>query len=321
MSGAYPTNPFVFTFDCPAGYYCVPGTFPRTITIPPGDVPPVIINPDDGLISLKCCDSTIFRRLSPGMTPAMVAAAIASIENECAQLIAQCVVFHGGGDGNPSFPPPTRIPTGQGGRVDVCNDEQCYTAVCPGGSPSVTKCVNPQTICTTLFNATPQQIHDTQAMVDNQAQTTAQANAQAALGPLCGICNSEVSGFRPCGENPAIIVHATVAAATYCVAQGTVDGQQKVDALASTDLNNQLFTKLGATGCTCTGFHVTAGLVYSACCATAAWNKNSPFLITICPGSPFDPVAQFIAYNGAQPPGWHLGESIIYSTPNLVQYF
>lgn len=324
MTGVYSTNPFIVTVDCPAGYYCVPGIFP--VVINPGIPPAVTIDPDAGLLILQGCQSAIIRRVVPGSSPALIQATIQAMQQEWSRQQANCIALTGGGG---AFPAPTRLPgPGQtGGRIDISNTQQCYTAACPGGSPTTTQCITAGTVAVTLFAPTPDQIAQIQAQVNATALQSAQANAQAALGPLCGICNSAVQASQTCAGDPSKITSVSIPAAKYCVAAGTANGQTIVDAKANNDLVNQLNANLVNLGCVCPGptVNIVTGDIVNPCSCQYFWNLNSPLIINLAPNVPFNPVTQYIAFNGAQPPGWHLGYShlcpINCPGPCINQYF
>lgn len=316
MTGAYATNPFLVTVDCPAGYYCVPGIFP--IVINPGTPPPITFG--DGIIFLQSCSGPVIRRITPGMGPLDIQALITQAQQEWARRQALCIVFQGGGGGNPNIPPPTRIPsTPAGGRVDVNNTEQCFTAYCPDLT-NATRCTAANTVGVTLFNPTPEQIAQTQAEVNQLALSGAQTAAQKALA--CGICNSALHYFAACPGDPSKVADVDIPAAKYCVATGTPNGQDIVDAKANVDANNQASSILTGQGCACT-ITVTGGggpgVINSPCHLCGTWNLNSPFFICIGPGA-FDPEAQFEFWNGSS---YHIhGNSILnIAGYRIVQYY
>lgn len=81
-----------FIIQCPVGYVCQAGSFPRTIRYPPGRF--VIVyppNPAGGFIMrLQGCISEVTRTVPSGSTAAQLAALAAEIVNEVAQQQAQC---------------------------------------------------------------------------------------------------------------------------------------------------------------------------------------------------------------------------------------
>lgn len=88
-----------FVLDCPPGYTCAGGYYPRTIVIPPGDatitVPDDIVN-DDGTInspfsqSLTCCNESITIEAPTGTTLTALTSLISDAFYRCAAAKAAC---------------------------------------------------------------------------------------------------------------------------------------------------------------------------------------------------------------------------------------
>ncbi len=89
----YATQGFSFVVNCPPGYYCQPGLFPRTVTIPKEDIPPVIVPDEGGPVYLQGCSSMITRTIPPNATAAQVNAIVLSMQQEWAQQQATCDVI------------------------------------------------------------------------------------------------------------------------------------------------------------------------------------------------------------------------------------
>lgn len=138
--------PLSFIVDCPDGFYCPPGTFPRTVTYPPGTFqiphPP---NPPPGqpiILQLMGCQSLVQRILTAGSSAAAIQSAANEIIQEVAAQQAQC-------DTNPATPPdpnnppgpqPPRPPPSGGGTLPPNNptspfmnqEVRCNLERCPG---------------------------------------------------------------------------------------------------------------------------------------------------------------------------------------------
>lgn len=157
------TNPrFSFVMDCPPGYSCH-GPYPITITIPPGTIV-LPVPPNPTVIRLQCCESEISRNVPPGATAAQIAAISAEVIAICAAQQAQCDVKTQ--PPGPGIPPPTKItPPGDppATRTDIWNTSQTAQAYCGNGNDGIiSKTIAAHMYGTTLFNATPQQIANSQ---------------------------------------------------------------------------------------------------------------------------------------------------------------
>lgn len=87
-TGFYNTDPVSVLVNCPTGYVCPPGDFPKVFTYPPG----TFVIPDPGpcngfpiVLEVVGCSSTIIRSLPCGSTPAQIQA----IANSMIALAAQ----------------------------------------------------------------------------------------------------------------------------------------------------------------------------------------------------------------------------------------
>ncbi len=79
--------------ECPEGYYCAPGTFPRTVTYPPGTfyMPTPPTNTGFGVVlRYQGCESLITRSLPEGATSTQVSSASQEIFDEAADQQARC---------------------------------------------------------------------------------------------------------------------------------------------------------------------------------------------------------------------------------------
>jgi hypothetical protein len=89
-------------FDCPPGFVCTPGSYPRTITIPAGEfkIPVPMPNPDGEPFPLRlsCCQSQLVRYAPANATQAQLNAIALEMVNECAQQQAACINESGPGD-------------------------------------------------------------------------------------------------------------------------------------------------------------------------------------------------------------------------------
>lgn len=241
-SGIFATQGYSFIQTCPRGYYCIPGLFPRVISIGQGSIPPVIVNPNSNVLRLQGCQSVITRTIPLGATYVQIAIIAAQMQQAWAAQQAAC-------NNLTQFPQPIRIPTG-GGRLDMANTQQCFTAHCvpdTAGTP-VTRCTPAGTFTEVLLNPTPALIGSFQASLDALAFNQAEDDANAAL--QCGVCNAFLHGFETCPGNPGLAASYSVQAGTFCQPIGTP--QAYVDALASCDLVQHLQVLMTGLGCACT---------------------------------------------------------------------
>lgn len=98
-------TPVTVPVTCPPGANCIPGSFPPTVTYPPGTFvfPDVPQNPGEPInLCLKGCQSTVCRYLPAGSSQAAIQAAANAIILEVAAQQAQCDFF-------PEFPFGTSI--------------------------------------------------------------------------------------------------------------------------------------------------------------------------------------------------------------------
>lgn len=249
--GFYATQGYTFVLDCPPGYLCFKGYWPRPITIPPPIIPPVVIG-DGGNMFLLGCRSMLSVQIPVGATRAQIQALANELQRQWALQQANCDNINT--SPAPGIPPPTPIPGGGGGRipgtrVTVTNDEQCYTAHCvpeSAGAP-YTDCVEPGYYEQTLFNATPEQVAFLQAKFNADALALATSTAQSHL--LCGTCSQEQSGSIFCPGDPSKTSHLVIPQGAHCLAAGTP--QINADALALADLTNGLATMQAGLGCPC----------------------------------------------------------------------
>lgn len=100
---------YIFVLDCPEGYSCAGGYYPRTIVIDPVivTVPDEVIGPGDVLNSdwfdsLTCCDSTISMFAAAGTAMSEVEQIINSSVAACALKKAQCEIFNSPANGVPA---------------------------------------------------------------------------------------------------------------------------------------------------------------------------------------------------------------------------
>lgn len=104
-TGIYNTGTLTFVVDCPPGYACAPGEFPKVVTYPPGTfvIPDPVNNGFPIIIQLQGCLSNIFRQLPANSSQAAINAAAQAVIAEVAAQQAQCDSISGG-DG--PFPNP-----------------------------------------------------------------------------------------------------------------------------------------------------------------------------------------------------------------------
>lgn len=266
--GFFATQDYSFLLDCPAGYFCFPGYWPRVITVTKDKIPGVTIT-DGGEMCLLSCGGMVCKGIPIGATPAEVQAIANSLFASYAAATAACI--NTGTGPAPGVPPPTRIPAGS--RVDVTNDEQCFTAHCVPDSagPPVTECVEPGQYSTTLYDASPAQIAATKAQFNASALQEATASAQGLL--LCGVCSDQQAGTAFCPGNPGLNSHAVIPAGKYC--DPPHSDPFNVNAKAQADLINQLAALQAGLGCLCTvGLTLATKTILSNC--NACWNIVNP---------------------------------------------
>ncbi len=87
------TTPLSFIVNCPAGFVCAPGTFPRVITYPVGTFALPAQPPTPGfdvVISMQGCQNTVTLFLPPDATAAEILAAQEMAILDVAQQQAEC---------------------------------------------------------------------------------------------------------------------------------------------------------------------------------------------------------------------------------------
>lgn len=192
-SGAiYRNQGYSFVLYCPVGYVCY-GTYPRTIVIDPGILPPIVAPPPNPgeppmPISIQGCSSAIFRQPPLNATAEQMFALVQEMFAEAAAQEADCI--NKSTPPTPGLPPP--VPNGPGGPpVTVINSAQSFTAQCvlPLTGPDVTVTVPAGTYSVTAANPTPASIASLQASMNAQALAQATSQAQAAL-----VCSSGLTG-------------------------------------------------------------------------------------------------------------------------------
>lgn len=84
-------NPqYGFVVNCPPGYQCLEGIWPRIITIPEGEIEISVPTSPNGQLILRCCESTITRDVPVGATAAQIELIANSMIYECAAQQARC---------------------------------------------------------------------------------------------------------------------------------------------------------------------------------------------------------------------------------------
>lgn len=269
--GFFPTQDYTFVLDCPKGYTCFPGYYPRVIDIPGTTIPPVTV--DGNQMCLQGCLSLICENILPGTTQADLNALANFLFGEWALQQATCVNRRTGPA--PGVPPPK--PLGGGGiifpkKLDVGNTEQSFTAHCnpeSSGSPR-TFTVSAGVYTVTLWNPTPDQISAVQAQMNATALQDAQNSAQKLLA--CGTCNAALHVFSDCAGSPGHAVAVDIPAGTYCFPVGSPQAQ--ADAAANVAAVNMLNALLVAAGCVCPGPTVNPanGIICNVCTCHYRWN-------------------------------------------------
>lgn len=159
-----------FIISCPAGYTCTPGSFPRTITYPPGEweiiIPPGVVG-GGGIIRLEGCTSDVVRIVPPGATEAEVAAIVAEVFAAVAAQQAECDAISGAGS---PFPPP--------GPTSATNDTVYYTHECEEGYCLAFVAILPAWI---TFDSENSRLVGVAGFFSGVNKATANATAQAAL--------------------------------------------------------------------------------------------------------------------------------------------
>lgn len=128
----YATQQISVIVQCPAGYVCPTGLFPRVVTYQPTDIPPVqVCSVSSGspiTLALQGCSAMITRTLAVGASATVIAAAVLSMQQEWAvqQGICDSIAL-------------LRNPI----HGFFVNDAQIYT--CPNGhNPTAAVAINPQ---------------------------------------------------------------------------------------------------------------------------------------------------------------------------------
>ncbi len=194
----YATQGFSFVIDCPVGYYCKPGLFPVTVTIPKSEIPPVNVPPNigntGGTIILRGCSGFITGIVTRGSGAGGIAVAIGSMQHGWALMQARCNVIAG------------LIPLPAGLAVEVGNDQECFStssSTCPGGQVQeavITSCIPPDTFTIELTAPSTEQVQAAKAALNNKAALQAQLAAEAQQ--ICGWFNAGNSYANGCACSP-----------------------------------------------------------------------------------------------------------------------
>jgi len=269
--GFFATQGYTFILDCPPGYSCFPGYWPRVIDIPKDTIPEVIVT-DGGNFSIYGCQGMVTVPIPIGISQAQTQLLVNNLFETWAFQQAQCKNKTSPG---PGIPAPTLI-TGNT-RTDVNSTEQCYTAHCnpeSSGSPK-SFCTPPGYMGATLFNATPDQIAAAQAQFNAAALDFATKSATTQL--TCGVCNAFLHTFQACAGDPSKVAVVDIPAGKYCEPAAT-GIQERVDALASIDAVTQLNAALIGMGCVCPGPTIDGALtVYNVCVCQYRWSIGNAY--------------------------------------------
>lgn len=288
--GFFATQDYTFLLDCPPGFLCFPGFYPRIITIPGDTIPEMLC--DGGNCFLKGCLSMI-RVQAPLDNPFNFRRLVDFGFSQWAQQQATCINRDTGP--GPGLPAPILIP--KANRTNLTNEERCFTAHCTPESsgPPVTQCVEPGQYNLTLFDATLDQILAAQAQLNANALKEATDSANGLI--TCGVCNTELHRSQTCAGDPSKIVSAIVPAGKYCLPVGSAQGA--VDALASTDIVNQLNALLVGLSCACPGPTVNGfQQVSNTCLCIYTWTVNGVGQGNVNIGTNFDAPSQYLGDHG-----------------------
>lgn len=146
----------------------------------------------------------------------------------------------------------------------------------------------------------------------------------AACHLTVGACNDAMITTAFCPGDPSKFFHAEIPENTYCeLTKGAANAH------ASRVLLDLVRNGLAAQGCVCPGPTVNPaggtgmGTITPSCISTYAWNLNSPAILVLPAGVPFDPKAQWEAFNGLIMP--HGTVSIMtptsYTGPSVYMYY
>lgn len=277
-TGFFATQGYSFLLDCPPGYVCFPGFWPRVIDIPAKDIPPVY--PDGSFFSIYGCQGMVTAPIPIGISAAETQLIVNNLFQTWALRQAQCANKKSPA---PGIPAPTLI-TGNK-QIDVYSTQQTYTAHCnpeSSGDPK-TVVVPAGYMGATLWNPTPAQIAAAQAQFDAAALGFATKQATSQL--TCGVCNAFLHTFQACAGDPGKVAVVDIPAGKYCEPSST-GIQQRVDALASIDAVTQLNAALIGMGCACPGPTIDGALsVFNVCVCLYTWSYGSFFQnVAIGPG-------------------------------------
>lgn len=141
---------------------------------------------------------------------------------------------------------------------------------------------------------------------------------------IVGTCNNATSGTGFCPGDPSKVSSAAIPENTYCE-----NTQGEADARANREMLAQIRAGLAAQGCVCPGPVVNPlagtgmGTVTNSCNASYGWNLNSPAIINLIAGVPFDPKLQWETFNGLVMP--HGTVSILtptsYAGPSIRMFY
>lgn len=302
----YPTTPFSVVVNCPPGYVCQPGEFPKVVIIDPATVPPLIVPREGGTASIQSCSGPLSATVPFGASDVQIRGIMQGLWQQYAQAQASCNATTGR----------VQVPKSKANRFDVWNAEQCFDAYCADHTVGGHSCVAARTYGQTIFDPDPATIQAIQDSMNGLALAQATSQAQAIAGPVCGVCNSPIHAFATCPGDPGKLASFDIAGGTYCAAAGTA--QYVVDSQAQGAAFNAVQGQLAALGCLCTGsVDLTTRLLSTTCpltftLTTLVGNLIPPPNVMAVNGANFDIDAAYHASTGD-----HL-HGPIRITPNFV---
>lgn len=88
--GFFPTQGYSFLMDCPPGYVCLEGVFPRVIFIDKDQIPTIQVPPGVSILRLQGCQSVITGTIGQNFTAAQIQAVVNAMFLAWAQQEANC---------------------------------------------------------------------------------------------------------------------------------------------------------------------------------------------------------------------------------------
>lgn len=217
-------TPLSFLVQCPPGFVCPPGTFPKVITFPPGTFvfPDPNTNPGFPIqLELTGCQGRVTRTLPADASQAEINAAIQAIINEVARQQAECDAV--------SDPPPLN-PSPFFTNVEVYSAFSCPECEAVTYTGSLPWYISVDTTNNRLVMASGVIAAETQVEANDQAQAFLDAFKAAAIAAElleCVGCTISTASPLPAGEvgvaySQTLTSTGTLSTPTWAVISGAL---------------------------------------------------------------------------------------------------